>query len=320
MTTKSISHHLWMDLPLVTYAFYALGIAHAEITNLEPQRLDLLPTAIFPLLVPWLIYGLRWKNLDQTGRNAALLLSVGAPALIVLNYVTNPRFVLDHQMLRQIYEGVAILNTVILMIHARHWGRERIFFFLGPAHLYGLLLENGGIILGYFTEMHYNLYAGPLPAPLATMSGWVTVFYIVTWVTWEIQHHFPQLCSKPWLGGIVAVLAALCFDFQIDPIATAVGFWKWHPSLDGGWLGVPILNYVAWSAAVFPFAWLLFRRENHHALAPGGISGASHRRWMFSMVPVALFIAAGLFLSTMAIIEGGFAGPTYTILSEFLGI
>ena len=111
MTTKSVSHHLWMDLPLVTYAFYALGIAHAEITNLADQRLDLLPTAVFPMLVPWLIYALRWKDLERTGRIAALILSIGTPALIILNTLGNPRVVLDNHMLRQIYEGVAIVRV-----------------------------------------------------------------------------------------------------------------------------------------------------------------------------------------------------------------
>jgi uncharacterized membrane protein len=306
-----------MDLPLVTYAFYALGIAHAEITNLADQRLDLLPTAVFPMLVPWLICALRWKDLERTGRIAALILSIGTPALIILNTLGNPRVVLDNHMLRQIYEGVAILNTVFLMLHARHWGQERILFFLGPALIYGIVLENGGIILGYFTEMHYNLYAGPLPAPLATMSGWVTVFYIITWVTWELQGHIPALTRVPIVSALVAVAAALCFDFQIDPIATAVGFWQWHPTLDDGWLGVPLLNYVAWGAAVFPFAWLLFRREHQQALAPGGITAPDQRRWMLIMIPLALLVAAVLFFSGMTLVEGGFSGPTFIILGEF---
>ena len=70
---------MWRDLPLVNYALYAVGIAHAEISNLPTQRLDLVLTAVFPMLVPWVIYGLRWSGASQRERWVALGIGLGVP-------------------------------------------------------------------------------------------------------------------------------------------------------------------------------------------------------------------------------------------------
>ena len=307
---------LWRDLPLVNYALYALGIAHAEITNLPVQRLDLVLTAIFPMLVPLVIYGLRWKQSSGLEKRVALGVCVGVPILIGLNLGFSPRVVLSRDELRNIYELAAILNTVILMVHAWTHHPRWLAFFLGPCLAYGLLLENGGILLGYFSEMNYRWYLGPLPAPIATVSGWVTVYYIITWSVWEAKKCLPKLNQSALGPALIAVAAALCFDLQVDPLASEVGFWTWHPSLMQGWLGVPLLNYAAWSGAVFPFAWLLFRRESQLDLVPGEITEPAHRQWMLIQVPVALGLAAILFLGLMVLLERGISGPTFAILSQ----
>jgi len=306
----------WRDVPLVNYALYSVGIAHAEITNLPVQRLDFVPTAIFPLLIPLLIYGLRWKQSTLPEKRVAIGICLGVPLLIGLNYVFSPRVVLSHDELRDIYEVSAIFNTFILMVHAWTHHRRWLGFFLGPCLAYGLLLENSGILLGYFSEMNYRWYLGPLPAPVATVSGWVTVYYIITWCVWEAKKCLPFLGRSAMGAALVAVAAALCFDLQVDPLACEVGFWTWHPSLKQGWLGVPLLNYAAWTAAVFPFAWILFRREAVLDLEPGEITEPLHRKWMFIQVPLALALAGILFFGFMVVIEGGFDGPTFEILDE----
>ena len=316
---RSFASVLWRDLPLLNYAIYAVGIAHAEITNLPTQRLDLVPTAIFPMLVPWLIYGFRFKNASFQERVAALLVSLGAPLLILLNLYSNQRYVIDHDSLRNIYEYSAILNTVFLMLHARSQSRQWLKFFLGPCLVYGMILENGGIWLGYFSEMNYRFYLGPLPAPMATMSGWVTVFYIITWTVWEMKKLSPTIRDSATAGAAVAVFAALAFDLQVDPLACEVGFWKWHPILDQGWLGVPLLNYAAWTAAVLPFSLLLTTREKSKGLAIGEITATPHIKWVFSRIPQTLILAALLFLSFMIILEQSVSGPTFQILAETFG-
>ena len=67
---------------------------------------------------------------------------------------------------------------------------------------------------------------------------------------------------------------------------------------------------------VFPFAWILFRREAQLDLLPGEITEPIHRKWMLFQVPVALGLAAILFLGMMIVIEGGLSGPTFVILNQ----
>jgi len=63
------------------------------------------------------------------------------------------------------------------------------------------------------------------------MCGWVTVFYIITWVAWTVGREIAAIGQRPALMAVTATLAALLLDLQIDPLATAVGFWTWHPLL-----------------------------------------------------------------------------------------
>ncbi len=313
---RGVARILWDDFPLLNYAFYALAIAHAEIANLPEPRLDLVPSVVFPLLVPLLIYGLRFGRATRRERIIGAVVALGVPLLVGLDVAIAMRTPFTIDRLRDIYEISAILNTVLLMVHAWGRGRHWVGFFMGPVALYGLLLENGGILLGFFDELNYTFYLWPLPAPLATMSGWITVFYLVTWLTWELRRLIPALGRTAVGSALTAMLAALLLDLQIDPLATAVGFWAWNHLLEGELMGVPFLNFVAWGCAVFPFAWLQYRREGGLALGPGAICAPPHRRWILVRVPAVLALAAVLFLTCMMIYEGGLGGPTTQILRQ----
>jgi uncharacterized membrane protein len=140
------------------------------------------------------------------------------------------------------------------------------------------------------------------------------VFYLVIWVSWEIRKHVPRIASNPYLVAVLAAFSGLLLDLQFDPIATSVGFWSWNPLLQGGFLGVPVLNFVAWFCAIYPFAWLFFRREQSASLAPLEITDKRHRHWLLLRVPLVLAVAAVMFSTSMLLIEGGLSGPTFTIL------
>ncbi|MEE8408722.1 MAG: carotenoid biosynthesis protein [Myxococcota bacterium] len=316
---RSFLRVLWADFPLVNFALYAVLIAHAEVANLIPPRPDLFISFLFPLSVPVLIYALRWRSASGTERAVALTVILGALALLAMTWFSGTRTPLEPERLRNLYEVSAIVNTMILLLHARvHGGRDMLMFFIGPAAAYGVLLENGGIILGYFSELHYRWYLGPLPAPLATMSGWVTVYYLVIWIAWTVRDLVPAVRRSVALSALTAMVAALLFDLQVDPLATAVGFWRWNEALPTGPMNVPLLNFVAWGAAVLPFAWALFARQNAFGLSPVEVSAPVHRRWMWPRIFVVLAVAAVLFFGAMAIVDGGFDGPTYGILTATL--
>ena len=57
--------------------------------------------------------------------------------------------------------------------------------FFGVTFVYGLMLENGGIVMRFFYEPSFRLYLGPLPAPLCTMLGWCVVFRFLGRAVWN---------------------------------------------------------------------------------------------------------------------------------------
>jgi uncharacterized membrane protein len=311
---RSVGRILWDDLPLLNYLLYALGIAYAEVVNLSPPRRDLFFSCLFPLVVPLVVWALRWRTASARARRVAVACLGGTVALLAASFLFASPRPIEPETLRHVYEASAIANTVLLGVHAWRQSRATFALFFGPAAVYGVLLENGGILLGYFSELDYALYLGHLPAPIATMSGWVTVFYLVTWVTRQIRAQVPAVARSVVASALCAMAAALLLDLQIDPLATAVGFWRWSELLATGPMGVPLLNFVAWACAVFPFALFLFWRQQSAGVDDLGIAAAAHRLWLWLRIPVVLGFAAVLFLLTMTVIEGGFDGPTYGIL------
>jgi hypothetical protein len=312
---------LWHDLPLLNYAFYAVAIAFAEVVNLNPRRDDLFLSFLFALAVPVLVYGMRWRHAGSAQKRAALGVVLVSLVLLALAFFVVEPYPLDTARLRWFYEIGAILNTIVLMAHAYKHHPAWLVLFLGPVALYGVMLENGGIVLGYFEELEYTLYLGPLPAPVATMSGWITVYYLVTWVTWQLQEAIPALGRTVAGSAAIAMTAALCLDLQIDPLATAVGFWTWNHQLpNSGIMGVPVLNFVAWASAVFSFGLFLFWRQIRLGLDPKQVADKVHCTWLLVRVPAILVVAALLFWSLMTLLELGVDGPTWQILrSTFIG-
>jgi uncharacterized membrane protein len=309
---------LWDDLPILTYLAYAFSIANTELSNLDPPRGDLFLSCLFPLVVPAALYALRWPRAQRLERLVAMVLFGGTLLLLGIVYVGAPAFPLRPGTLRTVYEASSIANMLLLAAHAATYTRGWLGLFLGPVALYGVLLENGGILLGYFEELDYHLYLGPLPAPIATMSGWITVFYVVTQVSWLFAREVAALRVRPMLMALIATAAALLLDLQIDPLATAVGFWRWDHHLPAGFLGVPILNFVAWGSAVLPFAYVLFWYQTRRALTPVDLGAWLHIRWLLLQVPLVLAAAAVLFCVSMIVAQGGVYGPAYDILVQTL--
>jgi len=199
-----------------------VAVGATECLSLSPPREDLYWTFVLPLAVPATLYVFRWRQADRLEHllgMVVLLGSLSALALIFFAIKPNPIAV---SQLRLLYEDSSLANTALMGLHAwRRSGRLAALFF-APAAAYGALLENGGILLRYFTEMDDRLYLGPFPAPLATMAGWITVFYMVMSATWEFQRCVPQLARSAFGSALVATACALCLDLQLDPLATAL--------------------------------------------------------------------------------------------------
>src|SRR5438477_403367 len=82
--------------------------------------------------------------------------------------------------------------------------------------IYGALLENGGILLGFFHETNLKLtLVRPLVAPVATMVGWCIVLYMATFVVWQVRGWVPALCRRPLLSALLVGVIATMLDLQI---------------------------------------------------------------------------------------------------------
>jgi uncharacterized membrane protein len=179
-------------------------------------------------------------------------------------------------------------------------------FFVAGA-IYGLALENGGIQMGFFREEGYRVYLCPfLPGPLVTGVGWCTVFYTVTFITERIT----TADSPVWLRTALAASLALSIDLQIDPAATLVGWWVWHPSLPSAHHGVPLVNYIAWVCAITPFAW--------HYFSMAARQYGDRKRAIRTLLGVPVYLAAGsvLVISTTFVL----CGPGSAAMRLFLNV
>lgn len=75
---------------------------------------------------------------------------------------------------------------------------------------------------------------------------------------------------------------------------------------------MPAINFAAWFGAFLPYAYFLFKVRERTELSE------NQRNWKFFLrVPVATLLAGLLCFGVMAILEGGFDGPSFQILRAF---
>jgi len=253
----------------------------------------------------WRVYG------------ALAVFMIGAPLAIFL--FGRPRPMTDAQIVF-FYEAAQYLWLALMVAHC--WynrGFAMTVLFFGVCFLYGMALENAGIIIGFFGESQYKLYLGLpgglfLPAPLATQVGWCIMFYVAISLTEFFAGKLRGLNRSPLRLALFTSLSAVTLDLQIDPLASLSGlWWKWNPALPAFWLGVPLLNFIAWFCAFMPFSWLYFRYRADERLTDW--QRVRHMLlWTPWLLPMCMLIGGPL----MAIYEGGFDGPTYEIAQAFL--
>ena len=242
---------LWRDLP-----FWFLWLASFALLDFEINQLQgPLAGALFGFVLPFSLVTLAFGR-EGGGSRAWLaygLTSAGLLLVIVAGW-TGPA--LDPSLRHRVFEASAVAEFVLLGVHAwRVAGRGIFALIFGVGLAYGLILENVGVGLGFFSEPGYRIHLPLLPAPVATVLGWSVIFYCLWWIV-------PRLLPTGAGRGrrsITAVGVALALDLQLDPLATAAGFWVWNPDLPPVVRGVPLVNFSAWAAAVLPFSWAAFR-------------------------------------------------------------
>lgn len=274
-------------------------------------------STFFQLFIFLVYMGMRIKRSGRSHNKFVsgfllVVLSFGLPAVILIGHKPFP---MEPGFLKRLIEIQSYILVAVFAVQILckrdSWN---LLTFFGVTLIYGLMLENTGIIMGYYFEPGYLVYLGPLPAPLSNMAGWSMVFYVMFSITERLTEWWPWLHARAWARAVLTTFLALCLDVQIDPLASLSGFlWRWDPSLDTAFLGVPILNFAAWTGAVLPFSWILYRIFDRTDMTPG------RKSWeLFLRLPLASVLGGIICFGIMAIVEGGFNGPTYQILDRFL--
>ncbi len=317
---KVVSREVVTFLPAWMYLVYGCLLLNAELTNVSPPRYDLVPTVVFPLAVFLLFSAARAFGLSEVRARRRFFFSTAAVTVVlpVLNLSYHQPSPLTREQLLVVYEYSNFVWAALLVWHAWRHERSHLVLFFGVGLLYGMLLENGGIVMGFFHETNLTrTQLKPFVAPVATMVGWSVVLYMATFVVWKVRLWWPTLRRSTLASALLVGVFAVMLDFQIDPIATATGCWVWHSSLPPWFYGVPLVNFVAWVSALAPFAYVMFRIQERAGVGDGAPWPRAQLREALLWVPGAAVLALVVFLSATFVGEG-VEGPSFAILSRFV--
>jgi hypothetical protein len=316
-TLTAARQELWRYLPAWMFFIYAQLLLNTELTNMQPPRADLAPTALFPIAVfvahqaaRASAFGrLQWRLLLTS-----VLLAFGLPLLTFFWHRPSP---IDPVTLLRVYEWSNFAWAGLLIAHAFAHQRSHVPLFFGVAFVYGALLENGGIVLGFFHEsLLTSTIVPPLVAPVATMIGWSVVLLMATFVVWTLRARLPWLGRSALFSSAAVAVCATLLDLQIDPLATAARCWVWHESLPPWFKGVPLVNFIAWLCALGPFSYVMFRVQSLNGVRDGGHWPVRAQLHLLRWVPGALFVAGLSFMLVTVVVEGS-NGPSWTLLNDF---
>jgi len=327
LSRQSLIHEFKEHLPIWMVYVSAVGMLHATLANFPEQgfaqvgipRKVFFATTPFPLVWFTAYFILRIRRSRRWVRRwkaylALAVLVIGVPCLIFFFYQPYP---FTHDQLTDLFEATAFVWTALLVVHLLLGrGRQALVLFFGVTFVFGLLLENAGIIFAFFSEPSFRIYLWFLPAPLCTMLGWCLAFTIVISVTDRLGEWVAWLSPSkgvwPRVGAATAM--ALCLDAQLDPLASMSGvLWKWNEQLPQVFFGVPLVNFAAWFGAVSVFSYFVFKVRSHDDWSP-----SRKNRELFLRVPLACVLAWALCFVVLAVAEGGIDGPSFQILRAFV--
>jgi uncharacterized membrane protein len=288
----------------------AIGHALTATLLLEPPRMSAVATLVLPLA--WAVAYYAAVPADRRPSGATLVaLVTAAPVAAVVCWL--PASLMyrgdDLATLRFSFEILAPLWAAALIGHCkreRGWAGVAVFFGLGAA--YGLVLETSGIELGFFSEADYRIYVPLTNTPVCTVAGWCTVFYPAVYTAETVAARIAPR-SRLLVPAAVVTAAALSTDLHFDPVATALGMWVWHPTLEPVWFGVPLVNFTSWVAAVsagaLAYFWVAQRSWTQRSRIPVALGS----------VLAALALSGVINLFLISALEG-FDGPSLQVLVE----
>lgn len=289
---KPVMLFIWQNIPIFLIWLTGLSMMDTALHRVTPPLAFVSWLTLVPLFTSLILLVFALRKHSDGFRLKSYLLWVSALAgvyAITMFLRTTAPLPMDTQ--RLIYETSAILEFIIITLHARMWLKGWGWFWVfGFTLFYGMILENGGIIVGFFREEGYLLYLPGLPAPIATMIGWVNILYCGFF---SVEKILPEL--RPMLRGFVCTGIALSMDIPFDPVATRLSWWVWNDALTMSIWGVPVVNYVAWFWALFPYAWCYYRVSSYEGFEKGRKAAL-----FLALIPIILVVElAGVVMSSL---------------------
>lgn len=300
-------HPIWRDLPLWFVFGQLLYLTYLMLTIPDPPRIVPALSGFAPLvwfLIAFLTQCRRKAGSPPAGRRTfwwggIVLVMIVAPYLI-------PPLITDGAAMKVLFEIDLYLITIVMALHClKTRGRWDLLSIFGVGLLYGIVLENSGIWMGFFEEPGYLYYLPGLPAPPATMFGWSFSFYLAVWIA-----HFIAPKSAWPVKAMLATGVILSVDLQGDSAASIFQWWLWPESFSHRLFDVPLINFIAWAGAVLPFAGAYFLIRSREG-------GADWRRpvRLFAAMPVVLMIAACMVLILTGLLLG-FDSPEMNLFKK----
>jgi bisanhydrobacterioruberin hydratase len=166
-----------------------------------------------------------------------------------------------------------ILMTTLLFFCEEKWQKGLLYFFL-LCFATGMTVEmigvNTGLLFGsyqYGTVMGIQLKG----VPLLIGFNWFVIVYCCGIATMQLSEWLQSRnlinlngLVRNWVFIVAGALLATLFDWLMEPIAVALGFWKWNTP------DIPFLNYGCWfftsAALLFMMRKMSFHPKNHFAL------------------------------------------------------
>jgi uncharacterized membrane protein len=293
--------------PLWFSAWLAIGHVFTALLLTPPHKAAAL-TVVLPL--SWVTLCYLSLPADQRPSRSALFTLVLTAPMVAFFWWIPARAMYDGHDLTTFKFGFEVMAPLWAAVLAAHCHRERgwpgVIVFFGLGAIYGFILENSGIELGYFDEPAYRIYVPFANTPLCSVAGWCTIFYPSVYVADMLVARL-KLRNRVVVPALLVAAAAISTDLHFDPVATKLGMWVWHPTLPPLWYGVPLVNFTSWFAAVFAVAvvyyWVTARTWTPRQRVVVGVLS----------IPAALTLSAALNLAAIGFLEG-FDGPSWRIL------
>lgn len=281
---------LWDNFPVVIVWVTGLGMLETALHAMEPPLMAAAWLSLVPLATALILL---WFASSKERLRTFLAWSLALAAGYAISWIPHTTVSLSIGTHRLIYEISVFIEFILILLHARTWLRKADWSWIfGITLVFGVILENGGIFMGFFREEGYFLYLPGLPAPAATMLGWVNVLYCGFFA---VERILPGM--KPVWRGLVCTGIALSMDIPFDPVATRLSWWVWNRELTLSIWGVPAVNYVAWFWALFPYAWCYYRVRMSKGLSEGGKMAL-----LSALIPVILVVELGGVVLTLLIL------------------